>query len=382
MNATEPLVIETAQPQNFLLLTALDYRTPRKANLHFIADELVQRGKTRFFSLRYSHLSRYKADPRCDIDARANQVESWNGVECFLWKTLVHPFNTRKKALRPLENILFQGYRAFPHPVLRQWLKEADIIFFESGTAPVFFDMACRLNPKAKKIYIASDDLHTIAVADFVSDCFARAAPQMSALCLPSRALATTMPESRNKYFVPHGLDHSIAEQADPSPYGPGKHAVSVGSMLFDSSFFQIAARLFPDITFHVIGSGCINQNYADNVQVYDEMRHQDTLPYIKHADFGIAPYRSEAVPAYLADTSMKLMQYDFFGLPAVCPMPAVGSHLSRFGYQPGNATSIELAIRAALAAPHRSSSRHLSWGEVVDRLIDPGRFADTRLCL
>ena len=190
------------------------------------------------------------------------------------------------------------------------------------------------------------------------------------------------MPESRNKYFVPHGLDHSIAEQADPSPYGPGKHAVSVGSMLFDPSFFQIAARFFPDVTFHIIGSGCANQNYAENVQVYDEMKFQDTLPYIKHADFGIAPYRSEAVPAYLADTSMKLMQYDFFGLPAVCPMPVVGSHLSRFGYQPGNAASIELAIRAALSAPHRSSSRHLSWGEVVDRLIDPGRFADTRLCL
>lgn len=380
MNATDPLIVETMQAQNFLLLTALDYRTPRKANLHFIADELLQRGKTRFFSLRYSHLSRYKADPRCDIDARANQIETWNGVECFLWKTLVHPFNTRRKALRPIENLLFQAYRAFPHPVLRQWIQEANVIFFESGTAPIFFDIACRLNPQAKKIYIASDDLHTIAVADFVSDCFAHAAPRMSALCLPSRALATTMPESRNKYYVPHGLDYGIAEQADPSPYGPGLHAVSVGSMLFDPSFFQIAARLFRDVTFHIIGSGCINQAYPANVRVYDEMKHRDTLPYIKHANFGVAPYRSESVPAYLADTSMKLMQYDFFSLPAVCPVPVVGSHSSRFGYQPGNEISIETAIRAALSAPHVTSTQHLSWGEVVDRLLDPQRFADTRI--
>ena len=380
MNATDPLLVKTAQPQNFLLLTALDYRTPRKANLHFIADELVQRGKTRFFSLRYSHLSRYKADPRCEIDAHANQVEISKDVECFLWKTPVHPFNTRKKSLRPLENLLFQGYRTFLHPVLRQWLEEADIIFFESGTAPVFFDIACRLNPRAKKVYIASDDLHTIAVADFVHRCFEDAAPRMSALCLPSRALAATMPESDNKYYVPHGLDHGIAEQADPCPYGLGEHAVSVGSMLFDPGFFRIAAQAFPDIQFHVIGSGHDQEVYPENVHVYAEMPFKDTLRYINHATFGIAPYHSADVPDYLADTSMKLMQYDFFGLPAVCPLSVVGSYRSRFGYRVGDAASIEMAIRAALAAPHVPSMQYLSWADVVDRLIAPQQFTDTRL--
>lgn len=380
MNAIDPLIARTAQPQNFLLLTALDYRTPRKANLHFIADELVQRGKTRFFSLRYSHLSRYKGDPRCEIDAHCNYIELYKGVECFLWKTMAHPFNTRKKSLRPLENMLFNGYRTFLHPVLRRWLQEADIIFFESGIAPVFFDTACRLNPLAKKIYIASDDLHTISVADYVHRCFEQAAPRMSALCLPSRALATTMPDSDNKFFVPHGLDHSILKRGDPCPYGPGEHAVSVGSMLFDPDFFRIAAQAFPHIQFHIIGSGHEHEVYPDNVRVYAEMPFKDTLRYINHATFGIAPYRSADVPDYLADTSMKLMQYDFFGLPAVCPQSVVGAYRSRFGYQVGNATSIEAAIRTALAAPHVPSMHYLSWAEVVDRLMAPQQFNDTRL--
>ena len=370
---------DTLHP-NFLLISALDYRTPRKANLHFIADELVKRGTTRFFSLRYSMLSRYKADPRTCIDERANRKEIFNGAECFLWKTLIHPFNTRKKMLRPLENIFFNRYQSNPSAVLVEWMEEADVIFFESGSAPIFFDQACRINPNAKKVYIASDDLDTINVADYVRKCFERAAPNMTALCLPSRVLSPGMPETLNKYFVPHGIDHAIAAQADPSPYADGQHAVSVGSMLFDPSFFQIASRLFPDITFHIIGSGHVNQNYAENVRVYDEMKYMDTLRYIKHADFGIAPYRSEAVPAYLADTSMKLMQYDFFGLPAVCPEPAVGSHLHRFGYQPGNTGSIEAAICAALSAPHTSSARHLSWAEVADRLLEPQHFDDTRI--
>jgi len=376
MDTTEAFITQTAPPQNFLMLTALDYRTPRKANLHFIADELVQRGKTRFFSLRYSQLSRYTADPRCAIDARANHVESSNGVECFLWKTLVHPFNTRKKVLRPLENLLFKGYRTFSHPLLRQWMQAADIIFFESGTAPIFFDMACRVNPKAKKI---SDDLDTIAVADFVSRCFTRAAPHMSALCLPSRALAAAMPQSDNKFFVPHGLDHRIAAQADPNPYATGQHAVSVGSMLFDPQFFCSAGAAFPQIQFHVIGSGHDHAAYPANVHVYTEMPFKDTLRFIKHATFGIAPYRLADVPRYLADTSMKLMQYDFFGVPAVCPHAAVGVSALRFGYQPGDAVSIENAIHTALRTARGKPRHYLSWAEVTDRLIDPANFADTQ---
>ena len=63
----------------------------------------MQRGKTRFFSLRYSHLSRYKADPRCDIDARANQVESWNGNG-----TDFTPYLLRQ-AHRPLRLFLLGG---------------------------------------------------------------------------------------------------------------------------------------------------------------------------------------------------------------------------------------------------------------------------------
>lgn len=379
MNAPHAHACKITTSQNSLLLTALDYRTPRKANLHFIADELVKRGPTRFFSLRYSHLSRYKADPRTDIDARANQVESVNGVECFLWKTFVHPFNTGKKLLRPFENLLFRAYRTFSHPLLRQWLQEADIIFFESGTAPIFFDLACALNPQAKKIYIASDDLQTIGVADFVSECFTRAAPQMSALCLPSRALASAMPKSSNKFFVPHGLDQTIALQADPNPYGPGQHAVSVGSMLFDPGFFRIAAKAYPQLQFHIIGSGHDHEDYPDNVHVYAEMPFNKTLRYIKHAIFGIAPYRTEEVPTYLADTSMKLMQYEFFGVPAVCPLAVVGGSPLRFGYQPGIAPSIDAAIKAALAAPRAILRTYLNWSEVAERLIDPQRFADTR---
>lgn len=366
---------------NFLLLTAHDYRTPRKANMHFIADELARRGVMRFFSLRYSALSKRKNDARVFLDARANRVELYDGVECYLWKTPIHPFNTRRRWLRPVEDLFFRWTMGHPPETLVRWIREADVIFFESGSAILHIALAERLNPRARRVYIASDALDAIEVAAFVEAEFDRVAPGMDALCLPSPRLADDMPASRNKYFVPHGLDATIADRAGPSPYSSPRNAVSVGSMLFDRTFFELAAPAFPDLQFHVIGSGLADHGgFPDNVHLHDEMAYEDTLAYVKHADVGIAPYAAAAVPAYLTDTSMKLMQYAFFGVPAVCPTSVAGARSWRFGYTPGSRNSIVAAMQGALGAGPFQAPHALGWDEVTDRLIDPTRFPDTHI--
>jgi 2-beta-glucuronyltransferase len=367
---------------NSLLLTAHDYRTPRKANMHFIADQLRLRGTMRFFSLRYSNLSRWKGDARSVLDRQANRVEVVDGVECYLWKTWVHPFDLHRVGLSGLEAPFFDWYVRSAPPILLEWMRAADVIFFESGSAVLFVTLAGRCNPRARKIYIASDDLETIRVATRVREEFDRVAASMTALCLPGPGLALNMPSTSNKYFVPHGLDPSIAEHADPSPYAAGRHAVSVGSMLFDRTFFESAASAFPDVTFHVIGSGQPASGYPSNVRVYGEMPHKETLRYIKHADLGVAPYRGDGVSTYLADTSMKLMQYAFFGLPAVCPAVVVGGHAGRFGYQPGSKSSVIDAVGRALAAGRCTPRRFPDWSAVTDRLLEPERYPDARLVL
>ncbi len=365
---------------NTLLLTAHDFRTRRKANLHFIAERLAARGgPTRFFSLRYSNLSRWKNDPRAVLDDRANRVERVDGVDCYLWKVLLHPFNTRRSALRPLEDAWFRRYVASAPQVLERWIVEADTIFFETGSAVLFHDLAERLNPRARKIYIGSDDFGVIEVADFVARAFARVAPRMTAICLTSAALAPGVPRGSRNYVVPHGIDHGIAERADPTPYegDAARHAVSVGSMLFDRSFFELAAPRLPALTFHVIGSGLVDRDgLPPNLRVYDEMPHDETLRYIKHAAVGIAPYRGEGIPPYLADTSMKMMQYEFFGVPAVCPLAVAGDVPSRFGYRPGSVDSIVDAMQAALAAGHFTPRPFPNWDDVVSGLLEPERFA------
>lgn len=365
-----------------LVITAHDYRSRRKVNMHFIAAELAKYGPTNFFSCQYSFLSQLKSDPRSLLDNLANKVAMHEGVGCYLWKTAIHPINMRKDALYPIEKVLFERYIDRPSPVLVDWIKNADVVVFESGIAPIFFDLVQRLNPQARTIYLASDDLDTINVASFVKTTFARVGPKMDALCLTSRLMAEGMPSQANCYLVPHGFDYSVEDHADPSPYAPGLHAVSVGSMLFDPGFFEVASAMFPEVTFHIIGSGKgFEPGYGKNVVVHEEMPHQNTHPYIKHATIGIAPYRSDEVPRYLSDTSMKLMQYDFFTLPAVCPDRIAGDYPSRFGYTPGDADSIVSAVRAALVAPRIPPKRTpLRWSEVVERLLQPDTFKDTRL--
>lgn len=366
---------------SYLIISAHDYRSRRKAGVHFVTAELAKRGKTRFFSCQYSLLSELKSDPRKSLAQLANKKAIQDEVECYLWKTAIHPFNMRKPMLRAAESFLFRRYVANADPVLVEWMMEADTIIFESGIAPIFFELSAELNPQARKIYLASDDLATINVASYVKRTFQRIAPKMDALCLKSRFMLDGVPASRNRYIVPHGFDFSIAEHADPSPYPAGLHAVALGSMLFDPSFFVIASKLFPNITFHVIGSGHPRRDdYGANVKVYDEMPHRQTLPYIKHADIGLAPYRAAGLPSYLSDTSLKLMQYDFFALPALCPQAIVGDYRSRFGYTPGDADSIAAAFDAALTAPRQTFRTPLPWSAVVDRLLAPQDFSDTQI--
>ncbi len=368
---------------NFLVLSAHDYRSPRKASIHFITNELAKRGPTRFFSLRYSMLSRYTADPRLSLDDQANRIATHQGVECYLWKTMIHPFNTRRSWLRPAESIMYRWYSQGRNNVLRQWIKEATVILLESGVAPVFFDLIKQLNPSAKILYRASDSLEAINVAEYVNDAFARIAGDINTIALPSRALVDSIPSRHNLIFVPHGIDHSVAEKADPSPYeGEGIHAVSVGSMLFDPSFFVLASKRFPQIHFHVIGSGHPRHpEYGDNVTVYGEMPFAQTLRYIKHARIGIAPYSSTNLPAYLRDTSLKLIQYEFFKLPAICPTFIAADYPTRFGYDIGDGDSIEQAINRALSPVQPLVTRQvLSWGEVTERMLTPQFFRDTEM--
>ena len=364
-----------------LMISGHDFRSERQANVHFIAQQLAQRGPMRFFSIGFSFLSVLKNDPRQSLWKRANTVEAYKGVDTYLWRTLVHPFNLKPAALDPVATAWFKSYARRAPALLRRWIAEADIIILESGMAVILFDLIKELNPTANVIYLCSDALDTIGCAPHLRRELARVALLLDGIRIPSKYLKSEFPDSRGLFYVPHGIDPTIADNNEPSPYPPGTHLVSVGSMLFDPTFFEMAAAAFPEITFHIIGGGAKAANLsAPNIVSYGEMPFRKTIPYIKHATAGVASYEGGKVAPYLIDTSMKLMQFGFLGVPAVCPDTVAGERIGRFGYKPGDRSSIVGAINDAIAFGHFQGCAALPWSDVTDRIIQPERYPDTHI--
>jgi 2-beta-glucuronyltransferase len=187
---------------------------------------------------------------------------------------------------------------------------------------------------------------------------------------VPSPYLAKDIPQKIPCYYIPHGIDKQRFEKIGPSPYVPGSlNAVSVGSMLFDPSFFETAGRQFPNITFHVIGSG-YGGAAPNNVHYYSEMPFERTLPFLKHSSFAVAPY-GPSVDSYLTHTSMKLMQYNYLGIPAVCPQIVAGSGYGRFGYDSQQPETIMRAIENALGSSAFLPHPQLDWRQVTQLIVE-----------
>ncbi len=364
-----------------LIISGHDFRSPRKANIHFIAQELAKTASVQFLSVGFSNLSIIKGDPRLELAAQANVAKKENGVECFLWKTFIHPCNIRLRSLRWLECAHFKFYRSHLPKLALNWIRDAGTVIVESGLGVAFIELIRQISPEARIIYNASDDLAVLGCSSFLQSELSRVAGCLDWARVPSQALARGFRQDLPLYYIPHGIDVQVLDQEETSPYGSGIHAVSLGSMLFDESFVVLAADLFPGVQFHIIGPGRTSGALSrPNIHVYGEMKFTETVKYIRHAKFCIAPYRRNENAKYLADTSMKLMQYDFLGLPAVCPAFATGDHPHRFAYEPGDLASIKSAIQTAMRQGRHKHGHYRRWADVAKRLINPDAYPDTPL--
>jgi 2-beta-glucuronyltransferase len=362
----------------FLVISGHDFRSTRRTTIHFITRELERLGTVRFFSVGYSPLSMLKRDPRNDLWSHSNIIERYNGVECYLWRSLVHPFNVHNACLAPLEKIAFKLYARTAPGVLRDWIVESNTILLESGMSILFVQLIKKLHPKAKLIYICSDQLKTIGCSHFLQQELFRVSPLFDVRRVAAAELASEFPTGSEIVYIPQGMDAVSLDCMEPSPYEGGVNLLSVGSMLFEPQFFEMATASFPQFNFHIIGGGAKAASLsANNLRNYGEMPPEKIFAHLRHADVGIAPYAGDKVAPYLAESSMKLFQFQAHGLPAVCPQSVVGRHSGRFGYTPGNLASIKSAIGAALACGRFAGQAPYSWAEVARRVLNPHEYPD-----
>ena len=325
-------------------------------------------------SSRFSLLSRLTGDSRLTLSDRANRVETVNGIHCLLWRTHIHPFRSSNPLLNWLMNAIYARYAEAPNATFDEVIAHASYIIVESSAAAIYIRRIRRLNPTAKVIYYAADRLDTVGAHPFIQRRLTEDDALIDHFMLRSAKLKHDFPSAKGRlYKAGFGIDPGAFDDVGPSPYPAGTtSAVSVGSMLFDPTPIQMAAPLFPDIEFYIIGSGMQFEAPA-NVHIHSEMPFAATLPFVKHATVGIAPYRFTAGADYLADSSLKLAQFEHLAIPAVCPSFAVGESPGRFGYDPGDTASIVSAFTAARANAGLLVARPFpAWVEIARQVVEP----------
>jgi len=357
-----------------------DYRTKKRASIHHIARAMARLGHdVSFISMRFSLLSRLKGDSRLGLADRANRVEEVDGIKCYLWRTALHPFAVKNAVLNAAMGWLFRIYARAPNAIVDGLLAEADDVIIESSVAAIFIGRIKRLNPRANIIYYATDLLDTVGAHPFVRRQLEMDADAIGHVSMRSPRMAPDFQWAAGRLFrAEFGVDEAELSNAGESPYETPRNIISVGSMLFDPVFFEAVAPAFPDVTFHVIGCGQRIEP-PGNVRVYDEMPFRDTLAYLKHATAGVAPYHNAPGTEYLAESSLKLAQFEYFGLPSVCPSFAAGDNEARFGYKVGDIESMRRATAQALLMAGKVTPRSFkTWPEVAARVLSPRDYADT----
>jgi 2-beta-glucuronyltransferase len=354
----------------------------RKVSTHFIAEQWARSGHdVHVATVGLSELTRLK-DRRLYAALEKDQKNRFHVIEPGLSATaympLLHPFSSGNKVLNRLMRPAFELYGDHIPVYLRTELKAADAVFFEPGTCLSFFDAARSLNPGAAFVYIKRDWLTTIGAGPYLQELEQEILSRFDLIVSPSSVIAAKVGKQGNAAVLPQGIDKELIDRDVPSPYEQGsKNAVSVGNMLFDEHAVRSIAEAAPDVTIHVFGAR-FQQPLLKNVIDHGEQPFARIVPYLRHADFGIAPYRMRPEDVYLAETSLKLLQYAYCRLPVLLPDLIPDHRGNLVGYDVRQEADWRGKVDQALAMPKADNFRDgiLSWDEVAGQLATLARNA------
>ncbi|WP_313527419.1 polysaccharide biosynthesis protein GumK [Shinella sp.] len=348
----------------------------RKASIHFVARRWAAAGNDVFFTtVGHSALSRFKQKDRYEA-LRREQGNRYAEIEPHLFAGAylppLHAFSTA----RPLVNVLVKPFfalygRHFP-AFVRDRIEAADLVVIESGTPIVFLDVVRRLNPRAKLMYFCRDLLRSVGAAPYLREVERRGIGLFNSICVPSRRLGEMLPLGGKVHFVPQGIEGGVFDRAEVSPYPEGsRNAVAVGDMLFDQVSVEAMAAAAPDVTFHLFGIRW-RGDAPVNIRVYGEQSFETLAAYIRHADIGLAPYRVNSSEVYLAESSLKLLQYGYCRLPVLLPDIIPVSRGNEITYSLESENDWRAIVDAALVLPHREAYRDgiLTWDDVARQTL------------
>lgn len=363
--------------RNIVILTSHAFlRGYRKASIHFIASCWAEQGhEVHFLTIGHSWLTLLKDRSRFRALSQ-NQANRFQTIDANLsagaYLPPLHAFSSNNRFLNLMNVVLFRLYGAYLPRFARRALTNADLVLVESGSALAFFGQIKTLNSKARTLYFCRDLLRSIGAARVLQDIEVAEIGRFDAICVPSERLGALLPPGGRVKVIPQGVDADLFDREQPSPYQAGsRNAVSIGNMLFDQASVAAMAAAAPDVSFHVFGAAWSGWA-SPNITIYGERDFESIVPYLQHADFGIAPYRLTADEVYLAESSLKLAQYSYCGLPILLPDLVPFARANGISYRLDGEAAWREKIDAALAMRRSPTFRDgiMTWDEVARQTL------------
>jgi 2-beta-glucuronyltransferase len=314
--------------KRIVLITVHHWQSKKRAGFHWLADAYNRNGaEVLFFTCPVSTLSVVSRDERikCGILAKRNKIiEERKGLFSYAWFTPWHPANLWLNFLNSLSARLFRRYGNFPFGEAESFLRSADMIIIESCAGLMLFSHLKQINPNARFVYRVSDDLRLLNSHPVIIQAEKDYAEKFDLVSVPNSHMLELFDASAvNVKLQLHGINKQVFDLDCENPYkdSKGPNLVFVGVSMLDTDFIERASRLFPDWNFHIIGplSGFAER---PNIRTYGELKFVDTIPFIKHADVGLAT-RSYTVGAESLGDSLKVIQYSY------CKLPVSYTHLT-----------------------------------------------------
>jgi len=371
-----PFGILSLTMKRAILVTGHYWHSKRKAGFHWLADALHRLGwEVIFFTAPISWLSVIRQDYRLayPVLQEANRlIQVDQGMWSYVWFTPWHPANLRLKFLNQLCHRLFYGYSKFPLKAIEPIISQSHLIIFESTPALLLFERFKQLNSHAKFIYRVSDDLRLLGNHPVVLETEQHIAGKFDLVSVPSQPIYRLFEGLPQLRLNVHGIRPELFEQEYVNPYPSSNHPnlIFVGNSNFDHNFLAHASQLFPGWHFHIIGS--IN-NLPDrpNIIKYGELPFEQTIPYIKYADIGLQTLSYRPGMESMTN-SLKIIQYTYCQLPIIAPLYLQSSRSNFCYYQPGDALSIQQALKEAFNYNRTQISKDAiySWDEIIKQFI------------
>lgn len=360
-----------------LLVTGHFYQQGRRGSMHWLADELAARGwNVRFLSFGYSMVSRIVGDVRLKAlkePPRKGRYRAAGNIEQIYHSTLFHPIDLRIGLANQVARPMFGMFPALWRRRFREAAQDADLIVLESGLPLMLAPMARRVS-RAKLVYRVNDDIRVMRVPPLLRPLEMRHAPLFDRISLASPVLAERFRFTGKVGLDPMGLDKTAFEGTWPDPYAPRweREVVCAGTSHFDADSVRALAAARPDWRFHIIGRLRAPVE-GGNIVTHGEMPFRDVIPYVQHADFGLAPYQDMPGLEYQVHHSNRLKQYAFCRLPTFAPMRMTHPDAPYLiGYTPGDAESMEAALARAVDIDREHIGADVQpWGALAEGILE-----------